>query len=130
MKSAVGQLEKLLALKRHERPEQAYWHAFLCEFHQHQRERVRKSGLSSFLSHLSIWFADLSPSKRIYGGGLAYATVAAAMLLTPPPVEKENPAVTSVSYQVVPMPESSVVEQPEPADPRPRAQGRPDDPVF
>jgi hypothetical protein len=39
----VEQLENLLALKRHERPEAGYWQDFLAEFHQRQHEQAGQS---------------------------------------------------------------------------------------
>lgn len=131
MKPSVEQLGELLALKRHERPEEGYWQDFLCEFHQTQREQaVKKSGLTSFLGRVSVWFSDLGPSKWAYGGGLAYASVAAVMLLTPRDVEKESTPVSPVSYQVVPAPAPPVVEQLDELDLSPSTQGSSGEQVF
>lgn len=131
MKPSVEQLGNLLALKRHERPEESYWQDFLCEFHQNQREQaVKKSGLTNFLGRVSVWFSDLGPSKWAYSGGLAYASVAAVMLLAPGDVEKENTPVSPVNYQVVPAPAPPVVEQLDQLDLSPSTQGSTGEQVF
>jgi hypothetical protein len=131
VKPSVEQLGNLLALKRHERPEESYWQDFICEFHQNQREQsVRKSGLMSFIGRLSDWFSDLGPSKWAYGGGLAYASVAAVMLLSPGDVEKESMPVTPVNYQVVPASAPPVVEQLDQLDLSPSTQGSAGEQVF
>ena len=130
MKPTVEQLENLLALKRYERPEEGYWQDFLCEFHQRQRERAAvKSGLAGWMDRVSAWFADASPSKWAYGAGLAYASVAAFMLLSPKPVEKEMSPASPVNYQVVPTPVPAV-EQLDELDLSPSTQGSAGERVF
>ncbi len=130
MKPSVEQLENLLALKRHERPEEGYWQDFLCEFHHRQREQVGvKSGLRDFFGRASAWFSDLSPSKWAYGAGLAYASVAAFALLMPKDVELENAAPSPVNFQVVPSP-APPVEQLDQLDLSPSTQGSAGEQVF
>lgn len=103
VKPSIKQLENLLALKRHERLGDAYWHDFLCEFHQRQGERtVKKSGIMHFLGHLPAWLSDLSSSKWIYGIGLVYAIITAVILLTNSAAEKINMPVMPVNFQVIP----------------------------
>lgn len=130
MKPSVEQIGNLLALKRHERPEDGYWQDFLCEFHQTQREQaVKKSGLMSFYGRVSGWFSDLGPSKWAYGAGLAYATVTVAFFLTPRGVEVENTPAAPVNYQVVPAP-APAVEQLDQLDLSPSTQGNAGEQVF
>ena len=122
MKPSVEQLENLLALKRYERPEEGYWQDFLCEFHQRQREQVSlKSGLMSFFSGFSNWFADLGPSKWAYGAGLAYATATVVFFLTPRGVDVDSAPTAPVNYQVVPA--TPPLEQLEQLDLSPSTQG-------
>jgi hypothetical protein len=130
VKPSVEQLENLLALKRHERPEEGYWQDFLCEFHHRQREQAAvKSGLSGFFSRVSDWFADLGPSKWAYGAGLAYATVTVAFFLMPKGVDVESSPASPVNYQVVPPP-APVVEQLDQLDLSPSTQGSAGEQVF
>ena len=130
MKPSVEQLGNLLALKRHERPEDGYWQDFLCEFHQTQREQVAmKSGLMSFYGRVSNWFSDLGPSKWAYGAGLAYATITVAFFLTPRGVDVEKTPAAPVNYQVVPAP-GPAVEQLDQLDLSPSTQGNPGEQVF
>jgi len=129
VKPSVEQLENLLALKSHERPEEGYWQDFLCEFHQRQREQAaEKSGLVSFYNRVSAWFADLSPSKWAYGAGLAYATVTVAFFLMPKVVDVENAPASPVNYQVVPT--APPVEQLDELDLSPSTQGSVGEQVF
>lgn len=129
MKPSVEQIENLLALKRHERPEEGYWQEFLCEFHQRQREQaVMKSGLSEFFGRVSTWISDLGPSKWAYGAGLAYATAAVVFFLTPQGVEVQHAPVSPVNYQVVPM--APAVEQLDELDLSPSTQGSVGEQVF
>jgi hypothetical protein len=129
VKPSVEQIENLLALKRHERPEEGYWQDFLCEFHQRQREQaVLKSGLSDFFSRISAWFADLGPSKWAYGAGLAYATATVVFFLTPQGVKVQHAPASPVNYQVVP--QAPPVEQLDELDLSPSTQGSVGEQVF
>ena len=130
MKPSVEQIGNLLALKRHERPEDGYWQDFLCEFHQSQREQsVKKTGLMSFGGWVSGWFSDFGPSKWAYGAGVAYAAVTVAFFLTPPKAGVENSPVAPVNYQVVPAP-APAVEQLKQLDLSPLTQGNAGEQVF
>lgn len=128
---SVEHIGKLLALKRHERPEEGYWQDFICEFHQNQREQaVKQSGLMSFLGRASDWFSDIGPSKWAYGAGLAYTSVFAFALLSPPAVNREIVPFTPVNYQVIPAPSPPPVQQLNKLDLRPSTQGSTGEQVF
>ena len=130
MKPSVEQLENLLALKRHERPEDGYWQGFLCEFHHRQREQAAmKSGFAGFFSKVSNWISDLGPSKWAYGAGLAYATAAAAFLLTPRGVDFDHSAPQPVKYELRQTP-TQAVEQLDQLDLSPSTQGSAGEIVF
>jgi hypothetical protein len=130
VKPSVEQLENLLALKRHERPEEDYWQGFLCEFHQRQREQATvKSGVANFFGQISNWLSDMGPSKWAYGTGLAYASVAAIFLLNPRNVEEEHFQATPVNFSVVPAP-APPVEQLDQLDLSPSTSGSVGEQVF
>ncbi len=130
MKPSVEQLENLLALKREERPEEGYWQDFLCEFHHRQRKQaVKQSGLMGFGGRFTHWFRDIGPSKWAYGAGLAYASIAAAVLLTSREVGVENPVSSPVNFEVVPA-ASPAVEQLDRLDLSPSTQGSVGEQVF
>ena len=129
MKPSVEQIENLLALKRHERPEEGYWQDFLCEFHQRQREQAAmKSAFTDFFGRISAWFADLGPSKWAYGAGLAYAAATVVFFLTPQGVEVQHAPASPVNYQVVP--QAPPVEQLDELDLSPSTQGSVGEQVF
>jgi hypothetical protein len=130
VKPSVEQLENLLALKRHELPEDGYWQDFLREFHHRQRQQaVAASGLSGMFTRVSAWFSDLGSSSRwAYGAGLAYAAVTIAFFLIPRGVEVENAPAAPVNYQVVPA--APPVEQLDQLDLSPETQGSAGEQVF
>lgn len=101
MKPSVEQLGNLLALKREERPEEAYWQDFLCEFHQRQREQaVKKTGPSGLINKATEWLSDLGPAKWAYGAGLAYAAITVGYFLAPDTIS-DSPAPTVPVHRVV-----------------------------
>lgn len=125
MKPTVEQLGTLLALKRHERPEEGYFDDFLREFHQRRREEeALKRGPLGWVKQLGEWISGLGSSKWAYGAGLAYASVMALFLLAPDGGQvKQSPAMTPVGHEVKSVAPASV-EQLEALDLRPSSQGR------
>jgi hypothetical protein len=131
VKPTVEQISNLLASKRTEHPDAAYWQEFVCEFHQNQREQsVKKSGVANALDVVSNWFSDLGPSKWAYGAGMAYAAVTVAFLLTPRSVVTEGVPASHVNFQVVPAPAAPQVEQLKQLDLSPSTPGDAGEQVF
>lgn len=123
MKPSVEEIGSLLALKRHERPEEGYFDDFLREFHQRRREEeALKTGPAGWLRRASAWFSNLGASRWAYGAGLAYATVMALFLLAPDTAPVQSAPSVPVNYKVAPA-EPAVVEQLEALDLRPSSQG-------
>lgn len=123
MKPSVEEIGSLLALKRHERPEEGYFDDFLREFHQRRREEeALKSGPSGWMRRASVWISSLGASKWAYGAGLAYATIMALFLLAPDNAQVQSAPSVPVKYQVAPA-EPAVVEQLEALDLSPATQG-------
>lgn len=124
MKPTVEEIGSLLALKRHERPEEGYFDDFLREFHQRRRaEEALKRGPAGWWKQASEWFSGLGGSKWAYGGGLAYAAAAAFFLLAPKsPDVQQAPAATTVGHEVKAT--APVVEQLDALDLRSTTQGR------
>ncbi len=123
MKPSVEEIGALLALKRHERPEEGYFDDFLREFHQRRREEeMLKSGPSGWLRRFSGWFSNLGASRWAYGAGLAYATVAALFLLVPDAPREQAAPPVPVHYKVAPA-EPAAVEQLDALDLGPSSQG-------
>ena len=102
MKPTVEEIGSLLALKRHERPEEGYFDGFLREFHQRRRaEEAQQRGLAGWWKKASAWVSDLGASKWAYGAGLAYAAVMALLLLAPEGGQVQpGPAPTPVGHEV------------------------------
>lgn len=124
MKPTVEEIGSLLALKRHERPEEGYFDDFLREFHQRRRaEESLKRGPAGWWKQASDWISSLGASKWAYGGGLAYAAVAAFFLLAPKsPDIQQAPSSTPVAHEVKAT--APVVEQLDALDLRSTTQGR------
>lgn len=124
MKPTVEEIGSLLALKRHERPEEGYFDDFLREFHQRRRtEEALKRGPAGWWKRASEWVSGHGGSKWLYGGGLAYAAALAFFLLAPKtPDVPQAPAATTVAHEVKPTPQ--VVEQLDELDLRSTTQGR------
>jgi hypothetical protein len=123
VKPSVEEIGSLLALKRHERPEEGYFDDFLREFHQRRREEeALKTGPAGWLRRASAWFSNLGASRWAYGAGLAYATVMALFLLAPDTAPVQSAPSVPVNYKVAPA-EPAVVEQLEALDLRPSSQG-------
>jgi hypothetical protein len=123
VKPTVEEIGSLLALKRHERPEEGYFDEFLREFHQRRRaEEALKRGPAGWWKQASEWISSLGASKWAYGGGLAYVAVAAFWVLAPKDPElRQSAAPTPVVHEVKVVP--PVVEQLDALDLRPSAQG-------
>lgn len=129
MKPTVEQIENLLALKRHELPEEGYWQDFLCEFHHRQRERaVATGGLRAMIDGVSSWFGDFRASRLLYGAGLAYAAATVAFIMIPRGAEVTDIPASPVNYQVIPA--AQPVEQLEQLDLSPETRGSIGEQVF
>ena len=123
MKPTVEEIGTLLALKRHERPEEGFLDDFLRDFHRRRREEeALKTGPAGWWHRLSSWASGLGASKWAYGAGLAYAGAAALFLLSPNPVQVQPSSAVPAKYQVEPA-EPTVVEQLDAVDLRPSSQG-------
>jgi len=124
VKPTVEEIGTLLALKRHERPEDGYFDDFLREFHQRLRaEEARQKGLAGWWRKTSAWFSDLGASKWAYAGGLAYATIVAVAMTVPRGQDVVPAASTPVSHEVKSI-EPAAVEQLDALDLRPSTQGK------
>lgn len=83
------EVQKLIALKRHEQPDDAYFEEFLDEFHRRQRqELLQRSSRSLFAERISTWFSGTNKWNLIWGSGLAYAVVLLAFVLWPKDAEQ------------------------------------------
>ncbi len=131
MKPTVEQIGNLLALKRDERPEEGYWQDFICEFHQKQREQaVKKSGLKELLGPVSAWFSEISPTKWAYGAGLAYASIAVFLILSPREPGASSIDASPVKFQEIHAPAPPAVQQLDQLDLSPSTQGSVGEQVF
>lgn len=106
-------VQKLIALKRHEQPDDAYFEEFLDEFHRRQRqELLQRSSFSLFRERVGTWFSGTNKWNIVWGSGLAYAVVLLAFVLWPK-ADHANPA-------EIP---NTPVEHVKPADPAGQTEG-------
>ncbi|MBK1832098.1 hypothetical protein JIN77_15280 [Verrucomicrobiaceae bacterium R5-34] len=99
-------VQKLIALKRYEQPDDAYFEEFLDEFHRRQRQDLmHRSSRSLFVERVGTWFSGWNKLNVVYGAGLAYAAFMLAFVLWPKandpaqlptaPVKHEVPSATT-----------------------------------
>lgn len=87
------QVQQLIALKRHEQPDDAYFEEFLDEFHRRQRqELLQRSSRSLFFERVGTWFKDTSKWNFVLAGGATYAAVALALFFIPKAQESSVPS--------------------------------------
>ena len=83
-------VQQLIALKRHEHPDDTYFEELLEEFHRRQRQDLlNRSSRSLFVERLGTWFSGTSKWSYVMGAGAAYAAIFfAAMFFWPSPEVK------------------------------------------
>ncbi len=98
-------VQQLIALKRHEQPDDAYFEEFLEEFHRRQRqELLQRSSFSLFFERLGTWFSGTNKWNVVWGGGLAYAALTAGFFLCwPRPDVGAGPGLQTVPIKHVPV---------------------------
>ncbi len=105
------EIQKLIALKRYEKPPEDYFDHFLSEFQCRQREELlKRSSLSILAERVATFFKEFGASKWLLGAGAAYAVIALSFIIFPKNQEQEiiSPQLVPVSYQphaVTPIPE-------------------------
>jgi len=76
MSEEQSEIQKLLRLKRYEKPRDGYFEDFLTEFQSRQRsEMLRRSARSLLMERVGTYFSGLGKQRWFFGAGLAYATV-------------------------------------------------------
>lgn len=74
--SNLSDVQKLLRLKRYERPPDGYYEDFLLEFQHRQRaEMLRRSSFSLWTEKVANWFWGFGTSKWVFGGAAVYAAL-------------------------------------------------------
>lgn len=89
-------IHKLIALKRYEKPDPAYFNHFLTEFKARRQEIIlsRKPKLS-FFSRFFLWVKQDASKQLLYGAGFAYASIfllAFFLWSHPSPQQSQAPA--------------------------------------
>jgi hypothetical protein len=87
MTEPTPELERLVRLKRHERPPEGYFEDFLREFRERQRaEMLKVSSFSLFADRVAARLYDcrfLLQPRWLYGVGAAYAVLMVALFFRP-----------------------------------------------
>lgn len=82
MSEQSNDIEKLIRLKRYEKPSDGYFEDFLTEFQDRQRsELLRRSARSLFFERVGTYFSGFSQRQWIYAGSAAYAAVTIGFFL-------------------------------------------------
>jgi len=86
--SDLSDVQKLLRLKRYERPPEGYYEDFLLEFQHRQRaEMLRRSAFSLWTERVANWFWGFGSSKWVVGGAAVYASLMIFAYLNNDPVD-------------------------------------------
>jgi hypothetical protein len=81
--SEFENIQRLIRLKRFEKPEEGFAEDFLREFHQRQRaEMLKRSSLELLMERTMTWWANLAAPKWSLAGAAAAACVAGIWLFT------------------------------------------------
>jgi hypothetical protein len=109
--SDTSEVQKLIRLKRHERPPEGYYEDFLFEFQQRQRvEMLRRSSFSLWLEKVATWFSSFGSRKWVYAGGAADAAFMIAAYMKPEPTASPEVVYGSeVNGTVVGLPDTSTL---------------------
>ncbi|MCB1229641.1 MAG: hypothetical protein KDN19_05215 [Verrucomicrobiae bacterium] len=82
--SEFQDIERLLRLKRYERPPEDFYENFLEGFKERQRgEMLRQSARGLLCERVSTWFYGIGPRHWMAAGGAATAMIAAGFFLMP-----------------------------------------------
>lgn len=82
MSEQSNDIEKLIRLKRYEKPKDGYFEDFLREFQSRQRsELLQRSARGLFLERVGTYFSDFSRRQWILAGSAAYAAVTIGFFL-------------------------------------------------
>ncbi len=97
------QVQQLIALKRHEQPDDAYFEEFLDEFHRRQRqELLQRSSRSLFFERVSTWFTVGNKMRFVYAGGAAYAALMLGLFFLPKSDVTTQPEINTTPIKHVP----------------------------
>ncbi len=98
--SEFKDVQKLIALKRYERPSDDYFERFIDEFRQRQRqELLNKSARGILFERVQTWMNGLGKQGWVYGAGVAYAVVMLGFFLIP---QSQEPSVSPVASDSFP----------------------------
>jgi len=82
--SEFENLERMLRLKRYEKPPEGFYEEFFAEFQSRQRsEMLRQSAHGLLFERISTWMWGMGNRRWLYAGGVAYATVMIVVFLRP-----------------------------------------------
>ena len=82
--SEFEDLERMLRLKRYEKPREGFYEEFFAEFQSRQRsEMLRQSAHGLLFERISTWMWGLGNRRWLYAGGVAYAAVMIVVFLRP-----------------------------------------------
>ncbi|MBT8044657.1 MAG: hypothetical protein KJO79_06880 [Verrucomicrobiae bacterium] len=96
-------VQQLIALKRHEQPDDAYFEEFMDEFHRRQRqELLQRSSFSLFRERVGTWFSGTNKWNIVWGGGLAYAAVMVGFFFWPKSEITTQPEIDTTPIKHVP----------------------------
>ena len=92
----ISMVRQLLAVKRYEKPDDAYFDSFLTEFQTRQRsEMLSQSARGLLMERVGTWWWSVGGKKWVYGAGAATAAIAMGVAFRPNAADK--PAISENS---------------------------------
>lgn len=82
MSEPEEQIQKIIRLKKYEKPREGYFEDFLVEFQRRQRSELLKcSSRSLFVERIGAWLRQIGAAKWVVGFGAAYSIVMVGMMM-------------------------------------------------
>jgi cytoskeletal protein RodZ len=95
-------VQKLIALKRHEQPNDTYFEELLDEFHRRQRlELQKRPACSPIRERVGNWFSETSNWKLIWAGSLAYSVLLGVFFIWPKDIVLNAPEIPNAPVKHV-----------------------------
>ena len=92
MMSEEEKIQKIIRLKRHERPQEGYFEDFLDEFQDRRQRESRPESSRPGITGLARWLRRRKGPGWVLGSGLAYAALLFLMVWWPKGVPEDSDA--------------------------------------
>lgn len=111
MSETESKIQKIIRLKRYEKPREGYFDDFLEEFQERrEREMTENPPATSTFGRLSAWFRGMNSGKWVMGAGVAYAGLIVIVFTWPKdPEARPDPSRQPVIFEPKSPPKNPVI---------------------